>query len=241
MFDFLTTFTPTKGLLKERRSGVWYARDATGEMVELSSLDGTAREAAAIAIVPGDEPQTFTADISALDPPQPAGNYYMDGWEEEQDMTEGPVARAMQWPLFWDGTKEVVTGTLQLVTTPIVTTVSDDGEIESITIVAYQHAALGYTFIIVDGDGDAIDLSGKSISFSAYRYPGQDNAFVLTTGDGEITVGGDDDNQVIVAKDDSVTEIAGDYRFNLRNTTDDTLLSRGVLLIVAENDAVEPS
>lgn len=125
--------------------------------------------------------------------------------------------------------KDIVPATIL----PIVSVMQDDGKLTKVRTEAYQDSGFTHVFAIVDRNGDPVDLSGKSIVYTAYRTLGTTD-FQLTTADGEITVGGADNNQVTVTSDNSNTGTAGEYKFNLRNMTDDTMLARGTLLIAAE-------
>lgn len=125
----------------------------------------------------------------------------------------------------------------RITVTPVQVTVGA-GEIADAAIVAYQHAAFVRTLTILDSLDAPVDLSGKSLVFSVY-LPGRPQAVLwsLTSADGEITVAGDDNNQVTLTDDDEHMGTAGLYRWALWNTTDDTLVGRGPLTIEEEADA----
>jgi hypothetical protein len=119
-----------------------------------------------------------------------------------------------------------------VIITPLSSTVSA-GVVSDSNILAYQFAAFaGYTWVIVDSEGEPVDLSGKSIVLQAYDP--NDVATQLWTETG--SVGGDDNNQVTINGDDSNTGEAGAFRYVMRNTTDDSVIAKGVLTIVALPD-----
>lgn len=217
---------------------VLYVRNAAGAVVEAASLDSTAIEAAALAVSAGnylgDTTQKYECDVSAITPALPAGNWIFPGWVEKPTALGGFQAVARPEPLYWDGEKEVDVARLQLVILPAVLTVNQSGEVKKVTLGAYQFAKIALQFAVVDEHGDPIDLTGKSLAFTVYSAPDV-NRFVLSTEGGHITVA--NQNQVTIVADETYTEEAGEWRWNLRNMTDKLLLSRGPFIIGAENDA----
>jgi hypothetical protein len=123
-------------------------------------------------------------------------------------------------------------GNSVIVVSPLSSTVSA-GVVSESNLLAYQFAAFaGYTWVIVDSEGEPVDLLGKAIKFQAYDP--NDVATQLWTETG--SVGGDDNNQVTINGDDSNTGEAGAFRYVMRNTTDDSVIAKGVLTIVALPD-----
>lgn len=103
-------------------------------------------------------------------------------------------------------------------------------------------AASGNTIIwtITDGNGSAVDLSGKTCRLVAYTVTAVgDNenetyddtvssvAFQYATGGDGLTVGGTDNNQITLVHSITKTATAGNYRYFLWNITDNTLLAKG--------------
>lgn len=123
-----------------------------------------------------------------------------------------------------------------LSTAAITVTVSA-GEVSSSELTAYQFAGFSYVFTVTDDDGNAIDLSGKSLAFVAFE-PGDstDVKWTLTSGGGEIGVSGANNNIVTVSGTDACTQTAGRVGFILRNTTDDTALAVGNLTVEVAGD-----
>lgn len=127
---------------------------------------------------------------------------------------------------------EASSGDISLSVLPVVSTVQA-GEVSARKIYAYQYAAFGpFTFAICDQYGASVNLSGRSIVFVAQTSAGKR----LWQIDG-CPVSGDDHNLVTVQADDENTNTAGELRYVLRNMTDDRVLARGELVIVADADA----
>src|SRR5690606_17790501 len=100
-----------------------------------------------------------------------------------------------------------------VVVTPVSSTVST-GEVVSDPITAYQHRAFSFAFGIVDGNGDPINLDGKTVTFKAYRI--NDKQVVFELSGAEVVVSG---NQVTVSSSDTNTEIADTFGYILSNET----------------------
>lgn len=125
--------------------------------------------------------------------------------------------------------------------TPIVSTVSA-GTVEDGTFAIYQHGAFkaptgaALTFTITDEDGDAVNLSAKTLTFEAYRdgEPGTVQFHFHSGGGGNLTVGGTGNNIISLSATDTNTANAGLYRYVIWNTTDDVVVARGLFEIIAE-------
>jgi hypothetical protein len=116
---------------------------------------------------------------------------------------------------------------------PVSATVSA-GEVRGRKIVAYQYSRLGpWTFSITDSNGKAVDLDGHDISFVVGDT---EDTGTLWQVDG-CAVGGPSDNQVTVSQDDTNTGTAGEYKYALRDLTNDSVIARGELTIVPTPDA----
>jgi hypothetical protein len=124
------------------------------------------------------------------------------------------------------------------VTFSVRSTVSS-GQVVSDNITHYQFDKFGpKQFTIQDEADDPIDVSGCDLVFLVYAIgrPGT-VLWSLSSADGEITVGGTDNNQVVVlATDDADTDTPGVFRYKLQDTTTDRTLARGVLTITEEAD-----
>jgi len=121
-----------------------------------------------------------------------------------------------------------------IVSAPIASTVSA-GAVITEDIVAYQHAAFGpYDFTIKDNDENPIDVSGKDLALTVFAKQPNTPAVTLwelTSTAGDITVSGVDGNLVTVSADDTNTEKAGTWLYDLWNVTDDCILATGGLTI----------
>lgn len=115
-----------------------------------------------------------------------------------------------------------------LIINPVAVTVSP-GAVSSSDLTAYYKASYSFLFTIIDGNGDAVVLTGKSISFIVYTDY-LNPLYSLTTGLGNISI---NSNQVTVESNDTNTQSPGRYKFVLRNETDDTVLATGTLTILA--------
>ena len=111
---------------------------------------------------------------------------------------------------------------------PVISTVNT-GEVRGRKLVQYQFARLGpFTFSISDQTGTPVDLTGHDIVFIVESTHAEHLWQVVAIANG---------NVVTVSEDDSNTATAGEFRFVLRDLTDDTVVARGEFLIVPEADA----
>lgn len=235
-FRFNTTFTPTKGLPVTWVGGVRKARDASGALVDFASLDATARDAAKVAISADADlvQRHVSAAMTTLDPAPPAGIYEMEAWEDGQSMDEEPCALSVN-QVYWDGTGEMSPNATAYIT-PLQAVLYDPTEPTlGPTVYLYRNAAFGTkTFTITDKDGEPVNLSGKSISFVAWKQNDEEALWKIS----DCTVGGDDNNVVIASQDDANTGTAGIFRYTLWNETDDAVLVTGRLEILKNANSV---
>lgn len=87
-------------------------------------------------------------------------------------------------------------------------------------------AAGDLVFVVVDANGDAINLAAKTCNFVVFAESGE-GAVTTYWEEDTITIGGDDANQVTVSIDAAVNTVAGKLNYALWNTTDDQLLATG--------------
>jgi len=111
---------------------------------------------------------------------------------------------------------------------------SASGRLAALTITAYQHTKINATISITDSDGDPVDLSAKSLALIAWHKdtPATTVLTMLSEGVGaELSVGGDDNNQVTIAGGVAHTATAQHLDWRLYNLTDVTAVATGVLKI----------
>lgn len=113
---------------------------------------------------------------------------------------------------------------------PLVSTVRNT-EVTKHNLVAYQYHQTTFTFTIVDSEGEAIDLSAKTVKFKAYNRPDETTAFQRATGGTGVTVSGSGGNVVTITVTGVNTATAKTYGFVLVNDTDDEMLSFGTLTV----------
>lgn len=95
-----------------------------------------------------------------------------------------------------------------------------------------QHASGVFLFAVEDGNGDPVNLSGKSVRFVV--HDAQDMVvFQTDTGGAGVSVTGDDDNYIVVVVGGDNTATAGEYFFKLWNITNNDLLGTGDFVIKA--------
>lgn len=125
---------------------------------------------------------------------------------------------------------------------PIACTVAS-GEVTESSFIVYQDCAFkppsggAFVFTIVDNDGNAVNLSGKAISF--FAHPLDDTSTVswsYTTAGGNITIGGTGNNEICVSGDDTHTDTCGTFSYSLKNTTDNTPLQVGTFEVLPFGD-----
>lgn len=124
---------------------------------------------------------------------------------------------------------------------PIAGTIGSRFTSSLVTLVQYE--AIGYgPWVITDTDGNAVDLSGLTLAFVVYDLVDDaDEVWRLTSGDGEITVSGDDNNQVTLTDDDTHTQTAGRWGYTLWDTGNKTPLQWGILAIERSAGPTAPS
>jgi hypothetical protein len=91
---------------------------------------------------------------------------------------------------------------------------------------AAQHTSAALPFTVVDGDGEAVDLSGKTLQFVVFDSNGAVQWYLETGGSG-IVVSGDDNNVASVTYSSTNTASDGRFKYVFRNTTDDTVYASG--------------
>lgn len=121
-----------------------------------------------------------------------------------------------------------------IVITPITSTVSS-GQVISDSFVAYQNMTQVYTFTFVDGDGDPIDLSAKTVRFTASEPDDLNNPIIThdNAGVGGITIGGTDHNLALLTLDGNDTKVVGFLQYGIENVTDSEAIGSGALSILA--------
>ncbi len=127
---------------------------------------------------------------------------------------------------------DTVASPSDLTVTPVYCTVSP-GEVRGSALVGYKAAAFNFTFVVVDSNGDPINLTGKTCKMTVAANATAVGSYTITG-----TVGGTSHNQVNVISTDTHTATAGTFHWNLRNTTDDTMLALGSLEIRPAADAI---
>lgn len=119
--------------------------------------------------------------------------------------------------------------------TPITVTV-DTGLVSNAHTSVFQHSGPTQTFIITDSIDTPVDVSGESFVFKVFEHDEQssDTIFTRSSTGGQISVAGDNNNEVSVSYSSTGTGDAGSFRYVLRNTAAESLVrSRGNFNIVA--------
>lgn len=131
----------------------------------------------------------------------------------------------------------------QVIITPFSATVSGGEVSDSGLITAYQYTRFGpYTLTIIDSEGTPIDLRNLDLRFISYRV--MPNAtlskyFEITSDMESMTVSGAGHNVLTIYASENPTQIARVGLWALRDQTNDRVLARGSLKIVAVSDAEE--
>jgi len=178
-----------------------------------------------------------------------SGTAYGDGSTGTLDL---PAVSDVRQAVSFDG--ETKTGTLALADAdeiqlqsitlaPLSASVIRSGRVAQTDLIAYQYAAIGQPEALLlaytDADGEAVDLSGKSLAmcFAAAATPAT-LAFKLTTADGELTIGGAEGNNILIQENsDGNTDTAGVYHWVLRDLSTDGALLEGTLQVIPAPDA----
>ena len=142
-----------------------------------------------------------------------------------------------------DVTDELQDGIATLTITPLVASVANPFYATRDLPKLPAASANTIVWTITDGNGAAVNLSGKTIRLVAYltTSAGDNVDSVIddtiaasfqyaTSGDG-ITVGGADNNQITLVHSITKTATPGDFRYMLWNITDNTLLAKGKMPI----------
>jgi hypothetical protein len=102
---------------------------------------------------------------------------------------------------------------------PIAGTVASRFTAADIDLVQYEEVYFG-PLVITDTDGTAIDLSGLALAIVVYPLRGPvTEAWRWTTGNSEISVSGDDNNQITITDDATYTQSIGAWAWVLWDTT----------------------
>lgn len=118
---------------------------------------------------------------------------------------------------------------------PLQSTAGNTGRLSPIYLTAYQHCQIEATILVVDHEGNAVDLTGKTLSLVAWDADAPTVAVFELRSDGaspELTIGGASSNQVTIDGSDTHTATARELQWRLYNVTDDRALASGKLTIV---------
>jgi len=108
------------------------------------------------------------------------------------------------------------------VTFECVPSVVSGGNVESGDITAYTSAKDTRSIILVDDNGDPIDLSAEDLLFVVEQVEGAADVFVKTTADdGGIEITGEDDNVATISYEAADVEEAGEFIYSLRRAGTD--------------------
>ena len=115
-----------------------------------------------------------------------------------------------------------VTGGAGSVTvSPIAGTVASRFTSTDIELVQYEQVNFG-PLVITDTDGDAVSLSGVDLALVVFPLNGDTTeVWRWTTTDSELTVSGDDNNQITISDDATHTQAIGAWAWVLWDTTND--------------------
>jgi hypothetical protein len=125
------------------------------------------------------------------------------------------------------------TGDVQVTVTPLQASTVSAGEVSATDATVYQYAGFNFTWPIIGSDGSKPDLRGKECKLVVFDYNGSTLFELDCTGVGN----GTDHNQVSGVGDDSHSGLAGRWRYVIRNTTDDSVIARGLWKVERANDA----
>lgn len=118
---------------------------------------------------------------------------------------------------------------------PAVSSPSSSGRIDPVSLTGYQHTRLRFTIILTDSNDDTpIDVSGVVVLFKAWDKDDPATALIEMTTDGagaELTVGGDDSNEVTADGAVTHTATARQLDWGIFDGDDAVKLGSGVLKI----------
>jgi hypothetical protein len=117
---------------------------------------------------------------------------------------------------------------------PGVSSPSSSGRIDPASLTGYQHTRLKFTRIILDSDGTAIDLSAVIVLFKAWDKDDPSTVLIAMTSDGagaELSIGGDDSNEVTADGAVTHTATARQMDWGLYDGDEPVALDWGVLKI----------
>ena len=147
-------------------------------------------------------------------------------------LAQGSAGGNVTVEAFTEDARAEIAAAASVTVTPLTSTVSA-GQVSASDVTLYQNAAIGpLVWSIVDSDGDAVDLGGKSLALVAHNASNSTGLWSLTSAAGELSVGGDNNNQITADADDTHTGDAGVWAYTLWNLSDDRVLARGRLAII---------
>lgn len=117
---------------------------------------------------------------------------------------------------------------------PGVSSPSSSGRIDPASLTGYQHTKLKFTRIILDSDDSPIDLSAVTVLFKAWDKDDPATVLIAMTSAGgspELTIGGDDSNEVTANGAVTHTATARQLDWGLYDGDDPVALDWGVLKI----------
>lgn len=118
---------------------------------------------------------------------------------------------------------------------PLAASPSASGRLSDTRLTAYQYTTINATLSITDNDGDPVSLAGKTLALVAWDKNDRDIAIITMRTDGgspELSIGGDDNNQVTIDGGVAHTVNAVQLDWRLYNLTDLISVATGVLNIV---------
>ena len=204
-------------------------------LARLGAWTGTARNTilgAMQALFRKDTNASVPSDINAdLGDGEGAANNVTDSTEGIADSSATGGATAEE---VWAYEARTITGGGTSYVLPAVSSPTTSGRIATTNLTAYQYATIQTTLIILDTDDAAIDLSEKVVAFVAWDKDTPAAALIEMQSDGdspELTIGGDDNNEVTIDGSATHTATAQQLDWRLVNTTDLVDVGRGVLKI----------
>jgi len=117
---------------------------------------------------------------------------------------------------------------------PLASSPQATGRFTPVYITAYQYTKINAVLAIFDADDQPVNLSGKTIALCAWDKDDTATTVITMRSDGaepELSIGGDDNNQVTIAGGVTHTASACQLDWRLYDLTDSTSLATGVLNI----------
>jgi hypothetical protein len=104
------------------------------------------------------------------------------------------------------------------------------GKLLPVDLYAYQNTSPSWSLGLQDDAGNPVDVAGKSLSLAMWFKYGRASAATLTTAaGGGLTIGGASNNQITVSPPLAFTAYPAEYCWDLRDTTDGSVLAVGTL------------